>query len=380
MIKEKLTSAVIELMERGWLSDKVVRAGIRNLLKKRLEGIDQGSDSANLESLNSLIAQCKAGPVAPVPEAANAQHYEVPAEFFPLALGKRLKYSSYVYEVDSENENAGSTVDSIEFDGLDKAEEAALTQSCQRAEIEDGMSVLELGCGWGSLTLWLAEKYPNSKITAVSNSNSQREYIVATARARGVDGNLTVITADMNDFQTSEKFDRICSIEMFEHMRNYEVLLKRVSQWLSDSGKLFVHIFCHKKFAYEFHEDGASNWMGRYFFTGGIMPSEGLFSNFDQDMQIAKTWTWNGKHYAKTADDWVAQMDHNKERIISIFNKTYGDKVAERWFRRWRILFMAGSELFGYDDGKQWYVAHYLFEKVKSPVAETTDSNLANAR
>ncbi len=224
------------------------------------------------------------------------------------------------------------------------------------------MRILELGCGWGSLTLWMAEKYPAAKITAVSNSRSQRAHILEQAKNRGIDQNLTVVTCDMNDFDTDQQFDRVVSVEMFEHMRNYQQLLNRISRWLVPDGKLFVHIFCHRELVYKFQDEGSTDWMSRYFFSGGIMPNDELLSWFQDDVSLVKRWRWNGAHYQKTCEAWLANMDANREPIMKVLIETYGAQDAKRWFHRWRMFYLACSELFGFHGGNEWYVAHYLFE------------------
>ena len=238
-----------------------------------------------------------------------------------------------------------------------------MEETCRRAEVENGMNILELGCGWGSLTLWMAEKFPDAKITAVSNSSSQREYILERAQELGISSsNLRIITCDMNDFATDETFDRVISVEMFEHMRNYRALLKKISAWLVPQGKLFVHIFCHRQFTYEFQDEKKSDWMSRYFFTGGIMPSDALLSRFQDDLTLAKRWRWNGIHYQKTCEAWLKNLDKNRERATQVLAGVYGNEEATRWFNRWRMFYLACSELFGFNSGNEWWVGHYLFE------------------
>ncbi|MCL4120761.1 UNVERIFIED_CONTAM: hypothetical protein GTU68_040224 [Idotea baltica] len=334
--------------ENGKIPDSLVRMGIRRLLRKRIEEETESDCEAQQQRLMSFIELARQSPIALLPEKANEQHYEVPASFFQMSLGTRRKYSCCYWP-------AGT-------DSLDDAETAALQVTCQRAELQDGLSILELGCGWGSLSLWMAQNYPNSRITAVSNSASQREYIESQAADRGL-ANLTVVTADMNDFQIETTFDRVVSVEMFEHMRNYELLMRRVAGWLNPDGKLFVHIFCHKSLAYEFKAQGPSDWMGRYFFSGGTMPSDDLLLHFQKDVTIANHWRWDGRHYEKTSNAWLALMDVNKDRILPLFCETYGDDQAMKWFMRWRIFHMACAELFGYSAGQEWWVSHYLFEK-----------------
>ena len=344
-----IASSMIDLVERAWVPDAVTRIGIRSLLKKRLANVDQRDCESNQARLEQIIKQLSTGPIAILPEKANEQHYEVPADLFRLTLGRRRKYSCCWWP-DGVN-------------SLDDAEEKSLEETCRRAEIEDGMSVLELGCGWGSLTLWLAEKYPLAKITAVSNSRSQREFILNAAETKGIGRNLTVLTCDMNEFETEQQFDRVVSIEMFEHMRNYRLLLQKISNWLRPEGKLFVHIFCHREFTYEFQDEGDQDWMSRHFFSGGIMPSDDLLTRFQDDLLLAKRWRWSGCHYQKTCESWLANMDANREPIMQILASTYGPTEALRWFSRWRMFYLACSELFGFNSGHEWWVGHFQFEK-----------------
>ena len=354
---------LIDWMERGYVADPLLRFGIRQLLRKRLSNVDQGSCELNQARQEELIAEFAAGPIALVPEKANEQHYEVPAELFRLMLGPRRKYSSCHWPPSVED--------------LASAEDASLAETCARAEIENGMDILELGCGWGSLTLWMAEHYPDSQITAVSNSSSQREFIVAEAERRQIGQNLTVITADMNDFNPSDNYDRVVSVEMFEHMQNHQLLMQRISDWLKPAGKLFVHIFCHRSLTYKFTDESNADWMSRNFFSGGIMPSDDLLGRYQRDLTLARRWRWNGQHYQKTCEAWLANLDHNRTEAISLLRETYGQEDGFRWFNRWRTFHMACSELFGYRNGNEWWVGHYLFEKPASHASSNKSNDSA---
>lgn len=339
--------SAIQFAEKGLLPDFLIRYGIRRLCKQRLRDemafdVDQYSARKN-----TLIQQLRESPIAIETDAANRQHYEVPAEFYLNSLGKNLKYSGCFWP---EGVN-----------DLDSAEDNMLALYAKRGEFEDGQHILELGCGWGSITLYLASRFPNSKITGVSNSNSQREYIMRQAKARGL-SNVNIITCDVNELSLDDSFDRVISIEMFEHVRNYQFLLNKVSHWVKEDGKLFIHVFCHKDVAYPFEVEGEDNWMGRYFFTGGLMPSTDTLLHFQDQFSIERQWLVNGQHYEKTANAWLENADKNKQHIMPVFEKTYG-KDAEIWFQRWRIFFMSCAELFGYKQGNEWMVAHYLFAK-----------------
>ncbi len=329
-----------ELAERGLVPDFIIRSGIRGLLRGRLK------KASRIDT--DLVQAMRRSPLALATELANVQHYEVPAEFFKLVLGPRLKYSCCLYEEDVSD--------------LARTEEAMLRLTCERAGIENGMEVLDLGCGWGSVSLWIAENYRNCKIMAVSNSATQREYIDAEARGRELSG-IEVMTADMNDFDTERRFDRIVSVEMFEHMRNYELLLERISSWLQPEGKLFVHIFCHREVAYFFELDGEDDWMARHFFTGGLMPSFELLGRFPEHMRVTDSWKVNGINYAKTLRAWLDLFDARSEEILELFKKVYGRSQAKRWMRKWRMFFMACEELFAYRGGEEWMVGHYLLER-----------------
>lgn len=281
-------------------------------------------------------------------QAANDQHYEVPAEFFRLVLGKRRKYSSCRFPTGRES--------------LNEAEEIALAETCEHAGLVDGMDILELGCGWGSLSLWMAERYPNARITAVSNSHGQREAIWAVAEERGLQ-NLTVVTADANVFEPAGRFDRIVSVEMFEHMANWAGLLGRARTWLKPDGRLFLHIFSHRSSPYRFSHEEADDWIGKYFFTGGFMPSHNLIREFSDLFQVEREWRWNGRDYEKTALAWLANMDREDAAVRRIMHQAYGAE-AEVWRRRWRLFFLATAGLFGHRGGDEWGVSHYLLKPV----------------
>jgi cyclopropane-fatty-acyl-phospholipid synthase len=338
----------LRLAEKGVIPDRIIRIGIRRLLKKRICDETAATPDEQQEHLMKLIKELQASPLAVHTVDANVQHYEVPPAFFEQALGPHLKYSCCYFD-----EYCRS---------LAEAEAAMLELTCTRAEIQDGMDILELGCGWGSLTLWLAKHYPGSSITAVSNSSLQRSFIEKKAKEAGYH-NLHVITCDMNSFDTDNRFDRVVSIEMFEHMRNYKELLARIAGWMKSDAKLFVHIFTHRLLAYLYETEGPDDWMGRYFFTGGIMPSNSLLLYFQDDVILENHWIVNGTHYSKTAECWLSNMDRRTAQIIPVFKNAYGPKEAALWFQRWRIFFMACAELWGYKNGTEWFVSHYRFRK-----------------
>lgn len=335
------------ILETGLLPDWLLRLGIRHLVAGRLTEELQGGVEAQAERLARFVALLRQSPIAIHADAANAQHYEVPAEFYGLVLGPHRKYSCALW--------------TDEVRDLAQAEQAMLTLTCERARLEDGQDVLELGCGWGSLSLFMAARYPSSRILAVSNSGSQKAYIDGEAARRGL-SNLQVVTSDMNVFSTERRFDRIVSVEMFEHMRNYAELLRRISSWSRPNALLFVHIFAHSRVAYPFEVRGASDWMAQHFFTGGIMPSDDLLLNFQDHFRIRNHWRHSGVHYQKTSEAWLQLLDQHKSEVEAIFAKTYGQAEAPRWLHRWRIFFLACAELFGYAGGQEWIVAHYLFE------------------
>jgi len=330
------------LLERDLLPDFVIRAGIRRLLKLRLQTESERNDAAE------FIRKMNDSPIALQTDSANEQHYEVPTEFFQLVLGKHLKYSSAYW-------NNGQT-------SLDEAEFEMLKLTCDRAQIANGQSILELGCGWGSLSLFMAEQFPESKIISVSNSKTQKEFIDRQIAHRRIH-NLQIITTDMNSFQTDRHFDRVVSVEMFEHMRNYRKLMEKIASFLNKDGKLFIHIFSHARFAYAFEIRDESDWMAKYFFSGGMMPSDQLLYSFQEHFQIEEHWRVNGQHYQKTSQAWLNNMDHHRGAILNLFEKFYGADHAKKWWSYWRVFFMSCAELWGYNDGSEWFVSHYLLKK-----------------
>ena len=337
----------IELAERGWAPDLAIRMGIRRLLRKREAFEAKGDCASRQEATRAFVRELRSGPLAISTRDANAQHYEVPTEYFRLALGPRLKYSSCLWP-------DGVTT-------LGDAEERMLALTCERAGLADGQRILELGCGWGSLSLWMAERYPQARITAVSNSATQREFIEGECRRLGL-GNLTVLTRDMNVLELDSRFDRVVSVEMFEHMRNYDLLFRKIAGWLEPDGKLFAHIFCHRTLLYPFETEGEGNWMGRHFFTGGLMPAADTLLWFQDALRIEDRWLVDGTHYRRTANQWLRNQDTHRAELMPILREAYGD-AAPVWFQRWRMFWMACAELFGYGHGREWMVAHYRFAK-----------------
>jgi cyclopropane-fatty-acyl-phospholipid synthase len=335
-------------VEQGLVPDSVVRQGIRRLLVRRIEAIGANDIERAGQQLERIVAAMKDSQIALATELANEQHYEVPASFFSHVLGPRRKYSACLWQPG--------------INDLAAAEQAALAETCDHADLRDGQDILELGCGWGSLTIWMAEHYPNSRIVAVSNSHSQREYILNRARLVGLT-NVEVITADMNEFAPMQRFDRVVSVEMFEHMRNWAVLFNRVHGWLRDGGKFFMHVFAHRSTPYFFEDEDPSDWMSRHFFSGGLMPCDDLPLRFQGDLRLIRQWRWDGRHYERTLNAWLANLDARRDRLMPILAATYGAESAEVWLQRWRIFFMACAELFGYDEGQQWWLGHYLFER-----------------
>jgi len=341
--------SLIDLCERGLVPDALTRYGIRRLCAQRLREEHAGDAVAAWQRFRGLLDELRSSPLAIETEAANRQHYEVPARFFELCLGKRLKYSSCFYPTGNEN--------------LDQAEEAMLSLYGERAELADGMRILELGCGWGSLTLWMAERFPSAQILGVSNSASQRKHILGQCARRGLD-NVEILTRDVNELELDDRrFDRVVSVEMFEHVRNYQGLFERIAGWLDPGGKLFCHIFCHRELMYPFETQGEDNWMGRHFFTGGLMPAADTFLHFQQHLVIEQQWRLSGTHYQRTANHWLENQDRHAPEVLKVLREVYGEAEAKLWAQRWRMFWMACAELFGYADGHEWLVGHYRFAR-----------------
>ena len=337
----------IQLAERGFVPTPVIRMGIRRLLRSRLR--DEAARHADREAaLARFVASMDGADVAPVPALANRQHYEVPAAFFRAVLGSRMKYSSGIWP-------AG-------VDSLDASEEAMLRLTAKRAQIEDGHRILDLGCGWGSFSLWAAENFPASRVVGVSNSASQREFILGEARRRGL-GNVEIVTADMNRFQAPGTFDRVVSVEMFEHMRNWPELFRRIDSWLSPGGKLFIHVFASTRFAYLFETDADDDWMGRHFFTGGMMPSHDLLPRVSGPLALEEHWVVPGTHYARTSEAWHENLLRNAAAAEAALTGPLPASEARVQVRRWQMFFLACAELFGFDGGREWHVSHYRLAK-----------------
>jgi cyclopropane-fatty-acyl-phospholipid synthase len=330
------------LLARGLLPDPALRFGIRRLLTARLRG-ERGNGS-----VDAFASRLRESPVATHTDDANRQHYEVPTAFFREVLGPRLKYSASYWP-----DGVG---------GLAAAEEAMLRLTAERAGVEDGQSVLELGCGWGSLTLWFLEHHPALRLTAVTSSASQRDFVMGEAEDRRVAERLEVIVSDVRDLapdRFSGGFDRVVSVEMFEHLRNWPAMLERIAGWLRPDGRVFLHVFCHRELAYPFEAEGASDWMARHFFSGGLMPSFDLLDHFDEHLEVEARWAVDGTHYARTAEAWLFNQDRHRERILPILEATYGPEDRDRWWHYWRLFFLACAELFAYDGGSEWMVGHY---------------------
>lgn len=343
-ITARLGLGMIDLAERSLIPNAIVRHGIRRVLAQRLreERARAGSD---LEAqLTAFVETMHSSPVAESPRAANEQHYELPAEFFQTILGPQLKYSCCLW-ADGD-------------DDLASAEERMLALSSERAGIVDGMDLLDLGCGWGSLALWVARRHPRCRVVAVSNSSSQGDFIRGRCADEGL-ANVTVQTADMNDFDSADRFDRVVSVEMFEHIRNWPALFARIGRWLRPEGAFLLHVFCHRELAYRYSDQGVADWMARNFFTGGIMPSADLPLRIPSPLRVAGQWRVAGLHYSRTLESWLERMDSQRARLMPLFREVYGGG-ASRWFERWRMFFMACSESFRYRCGTEWFVSQYL--------------------
>jgi cyclopropane-fatty-acyl-phospholipid synthase len=328
----------VALAERGMVPTLLLRRAVRRLCGQRLR------EAATNRADERFLARLARSPIAEVPHLANAQHYELPSDFFALVLGRNLKYSSAFWPDGAR--------------GLDDAEDAMLALTTERAGIANGQEILELGCGWGSLSLYMARRYPGSRITAVSNSTTQRAFLEAR-RPR----NLEVRTADMNDFDPGRRFDRVVSVEMFEHMRDWRGLLHRVASWLGEDGRLFLHVFCHASHAYAFEAEGDDNWMGRHFFTGGIMPSRGLVAEAaPPGLRVEADWWIDGTHYQRTAAAWRENLEGRRDEALRVLRAHYGAE-ASVWYQRWRLFFLACEETFGFAGGREWGVGHYRLRR-----------------
>ena len=333
------------LLSRGLIPDFLLRRGVRSQGKQRLLMMKKGNP---INEYKDFLEEASSGDIAIHTNDANNQHYEVDSEFFQYCLGKNLKYSSCYWNEDTS--------------GLDEAEENMLELYCKRAEVKDGMDILDIGCGWGSLSLFLANKYPQCNITGVSNSTSQKNFIDNEASKRSLE-NLKIITSDINDFSSSKQFDRIISIEMFEHTKNSKKLLDSINSWLKPEGTFFMHVFAHKDNPYYFDSNQNNAWMAKYFFTGGMMPNHNLFKDLKSQLSYQKSWMLSGNHYEKTSNAWLDKMDSNKEKILELFKKDNDNKTAKKKFHFWRLFFIACAEIFGYAKGSEWCVSHHLFKK-----------------
>ncbi|KAL5698637.1 hypothetical protein ACHQM5_029648 [Ranunculus cassubicifolius] len=339
---------MLSSLERNLLPDLIIRRLTRLLLSSRLRSGYKSESQEQLADLISFAHSLKEMPIAIQTDIPKAQHYELPTEFFNLVLGNHMKYSCCYFADSSKT--------------LEEAEKAMLDLYCERAQIQDGHTVLDVGCGWGSLSLYIAQKYSNCKVTGICNSTTQKDFIDGQCKERGLQ-NVEIIVGDISTYEMDASFDRVFSIEMFEHMKNYKELLKKISKWMKPESLLFVHHFCHKAFAYHFEDTNEDDWITRYFFTGGTMPSANLLLYFQDDVSIVNHWLVNGKHYAQTSEEWLKRMDQNLTVIKPIMETTYGKDSATKWTAYWRTFFISVAELFGYNNGEEWMVVHFLFKK-----------------
>lgn len=357
-LRDRAVRTAVALAESGAVPDAWLRRGIRNLCRGRLADERARAATRGGDPLAMLVESMRRSPIALAVERANEQHYELPPAFFERVLGPRQKYSCAWFDGPDEGASA-----------LAAAEEAMLARTCERADVRDGMRILDLGCGWGSLSLWIAERHPGCRVAAVSNSKAQREFVLARAAERGLD-RVQVVTADANDFlperhgDLPRAFDRVLSVEMFEHMRNWGALLARIRGWLAPGGRAFLHVFCHRELGYFYDDRGDGDWMARHFFTGGMMPAYGLLDRFADDLRVEARWHVDGSHYRRTALSWLENLDRARGDLLPLFAEVYGPADARRWLHRWRLFFLACAELFGFDDGGEWGVAHYRLAPV----------------
>jgi cyclopropane-fatty-acyl-phospholipid synthase len=341
----------LQLAETNRVPDDLIRIALRLFLLRTLKRRYRATLEARSAEKRALIEKLRRSPIAISTDYPNRQHYEVPPHFFQFVLGKRLKYSCCYWP------EGVST--------LDEAEEAMLRMTCERARLADGMDILDLGCGWGALSIWIAERYANSRVVAISNSRTQGAFVIERCREQGLN-NVEVITADAAEFDTGRQFDRVVSVEMFEHMKNYEQLMARIASWLRPAGMLFVHLFAHREFAYEFDASNPSDWMARNFFTGGTMPSDDLLLHFQGDLHLAGHWGVDGTHYARTLNAWLAKLDRHEREVRRVVAEVYGPENETVWLAKWRLFFLVCAEVWNLSQGREYMVSHYLFQKGES--------------